>query len=252
MRKYIQPLLTFVRWCICHFEIGKRFTQWFHRTCRVCEMKRRCKLLQKVGWDILKHTGQVLNSANIEYYVEYGTLLGLYRDKSLIRHDDDVDYGVLYDSISPEALLDLMLDAGLSFCRAFMWDGRITELAFTYKGVPVDFFYLFNDENAPYSMSYNDFTYNDSGIYVAHKITKLLKPKFIGTQTYVVNGIGVRIPKNVETFLEYNYGKSWETPIKNFKADDDKLSKQRYEGEARIFLTESEVRDFLKNNEAKS
>jgi phosphorylcholine metabolism protein LicD len=41
--------------------------------------------------DILEKTIKVLNRHNIDYYLDFGTLLGAIRDKALIPWDDDID-----------------------------------------------------------------------------------------------------------------------------------------------------------------
>ncbi len=51
---------------------------------------------RKDAYLVLKRTVTMLNELNIPYVIDYGTLLGAYREKGYIQGDDDVDVSVPY------------------------------------------------------------------------------------------------------------------------------------------------------------
>lgn len=48
----------------------------------------------EIAFNNLKDFVQILEDFNVEYYLFYGTLLGIYRDKRLIEYDHDVDIAI--------------------------------------------------------------------------------------------------------------------------------------------------------------
>ena len=58
------------------------------------KLQRRDK--EKDAYLLLERTVFLLNELNIPYVIDYGTLLGAYRDKGYIQGDDDVDVSVPY------------------------------------------------------------------------------------------------------------------------------------------------------------
>ena len=69
---------------------------------------------------LLLSTKKVLDSHNISFWVIFGTLLGIYRDKKFIEYDTDIDLGIKYNDITK--VLDIINEGyfaiyGLSFIR---------------------------------------------------------------------------------------------------------------------------------------
>lgn len=54
-------------------------------------------LLQKDGPKILQAFSSALNEAGIKFWIDYGTLLGYYRDHDFIGHDNDLDTGAFIE-----------------------------------------------------------------------------------------------------------------------------------------------------------
>ncbi len=52
--------------------------------------------LQKINFQNLLTVSSLLKK--IEYFIFYGTLLGIVREKNIIKHDDDIDFMVNHKS----------------------------------------------------------------------------------------------------------------------------------------------------------
>ena len=86
-------------------------------------------------------------------FVDYGTLLGVIRDKKIIEWDDDIDLGIIInDLFTWNNLEEIMYSFGLKKKHEFVYNNEITEQNYEKDYVSVDFFrhYEAND----YSISY--------------------------------------------------------------------------------------------------
>ena len=181
---------------------------------------------QKYGMEILKNVEEVFSqNHDVIYHVDYGTLLGIVRENSFIKHDDDVDYSVYFGSITPKELYAALIDRGFDFKRCFKYEGIVTEVAFLYNKVPVDFFFVFETPDGNYSQAYNDFRNDPEGCR-AHYVQRISKPRLRGVKCVKFNGVKVHLPENAEEFLEYSYGMNWRTPVTNWGWEDDNGSKR--------------------------
>lgn len=237
----IQVLLSFIRRIICRWNWGRLVDVKYKSIVAKYQKRRAIKRLQLNGKECLEKVNGLLSELKVDYYCEYGTLLGLIREKGLIKYDDDLDFGLPPGKDISLEMYKALKESGFIFKRAFVWRGIITEIAFSYKSIPVDFFFTFYDENAcVYGQCYNDFVVEDSKD-VAKQVTRVYKPSYCGVTEISVMGIDVKIPVNYEDFLVADYGKGWRTPIKDFKADGSELRREQFEDSALIVLEESEL-----------
>lgn len=175
--------------------------------------KRARQRLQKYGFEVMNRVYETLKEKEgIIYHVDFGTLLGLIRENGFLKHDDDIDFTIATGSIAPQELMRAMLDAGFRFMRGFVYDGEVTELAFTYKKIGVDFFYEYKSDNGSYIQSYDDFVKTPEGNF-ANTTIRLHRPAATGVETVEINGVKMVMPKNKEELLVASYGANWRTPI---------------------------------------
>ena len=59
--------------------------------------KKKRKALQRNGVEMIKILEKTLSEYNVMYFADYGTLLGIIRDRNFIQWDNDMDYGILID-----------------------------------------------------------------------------------------------------------------------------------------------------------
>jgi hypothetical protein len=127
--------------------------------------KKLIKITHKYGYDINTLINKVLGE-DFEYYAWSGTLLGVVRENAFIKYDNDMDYGITITEESVwKNLYEKMVKAGFSYHHHFEKDGLITEIAFRYKGVHVDFFGVYQEQNQGkywFGARLNDKIYNEN------------------------------------------------------------------------------------------
>jgi len=164
---------------------------------------------KKVSQDILNYTLEfilkLLNENNIQnWFISYGTLLGIIRDNSCINGDDDID--IIIDSKHREQLKNLLSDNKFSF-RLFKKkifrkkDKRnIIKTKPTAKYASVDFYIVSVDDEGNFNDKWNGVVW--SNCY--DKDNKLIE--------YIWNENKLYIPFNYETKLINRYGNNWRIP----------------------------------------
>lgn len=154
---------------------------------------------------------------NHDCFVFYGTLLGLTRDNTIIRNDDDVDF--LIDIKSKDIVLNKILSL-----TTFKINEEISNKYFTqfinFKDNIKTFvdFYFYIDENKDYIVEkHNWLSFVTSDKHSLHIPKKLIFP--------LKNSIKydfVKLPNKQNELCEFLYGSSWLKPL-------EKNSEYRFE-----------------------
>lgn len=181
------------------------------------------KRLMKNGLKTITEMGEVLEEAGYNYFVDFGTLLGIVREGQLISHDLDIDIGILLEQEKKmENLRELLETNGFIRTEYFTYLDKIVEESYVKNKVKIDIFYYeleddqmycyfsFRDDSTVYQ---NDFEHTASKLYFS-RVTEI---EHLSTETFIV-----AIPKNSEKVLEEKYGKNWRVPDKNYSHEDDK------------------------------
>lgn len=178
---------------------------------------KRAKILQNVGFKLNEEIYSALKNIKIEYYVGFGTLLGVVRDNSFIKHDDDIDYFVnIHDSNDWLLIFNILTSKGYTPKGFYIENNQIHELGFEKNGIRVDFFQLYKSGN---SQSVDSYYRNPNLIYKAN-VVSIRKYNFEvipGHFVKIIKGSHFTIPNNYENILKAIYGDNWRTPIKNCK-----------------------------------
>ncbi len=181
--------------------------------------KKLIKITHKYGYDINTLINQTIKG-EFEYYALCGNLLGIVRENAFIKYDNDIDYGITITDYSVwERLYNTLIKAGFSYHHHFEYNDIITEIAFRYKGVHVDFFgvYVDNDKGKICSgLRYSDVEYLNNEFTPVEVIFDYKE----GVIEKPVKNTIFNIPTCYHEFLVSNYGENYMTPIKNFSADD--------------------------------
>lgn len=165
----------------------------------------------------------ILQKEQILFFLNYGTLLGAYRDKNFIKHDYDMDLAV--DLQYVDKIKQLMKDNGLKIkfeTRFGEWDSPVGyEIRFEYNNTFVDFdFFTFEEGKA---ITFNTEFIKGQSLVVGKRtpvITEKIVTPFSGLVKYSFLGREFYIPKNTEEYIVANYGPYWRRPIKDFDYHD--------------------------------
>lgn len=111
--------------------------------------KQQRLLLQRNGLDALKAMSSACEEMGVSFGLEFGTMLGAFREKDFIKFDDDIDLSMMAVDCTRD-FENILLKYGFYKKRAFYLttineDGKeikkLTELALNYKGLQVDIFF---------------------------------------------------------------------------------------------------------------
>ena len=197
--------------------IWKIYSQWLE--------KRRNKRFLRDGLNILELARNILEKNEISYWLEFGTLLGIYRDGGLIKNDLDLDLGAFIEDA--ERIKKVLLSNGFKIYHSFYCpdDPSILEQTYVYKGTTIDFFYFVKDEEQKTIYCHN-FLENTKNIKFS--INKLVFP-YEGFTHFLFNGLHYPIPSNIDEHLKANYGEKYMIPDPNFNSMLDSKNIIRYD-----------------------
>lgn len=179
------------------------------------------QLLKENYYNILK----IIYSSGISNYdiwLDFGTLLGMYRDNGLIKHDKDMDFGIIIEDYNDfQEKETVLLCNGFKKTRELYYDNEIMEISYDYNGLNVDF--IIYKKDGDYVKS----------VVVGYLLDALNRPckfessryaiAFSGLKEYDVDGIKVKIPVNVHEYLEYQYEKDFLIPNKFYDWRDNPM-----------------------------
>lgn len=143
----------------------------------------------------------------INYRVIFGTLLGIFRDNELIRHDTDIDLAIMEDDTSKLLnLIPTLIKEGFSVIR-YLPDSI---LSLGRGGDYVDIYIFRNGEDLSslycleYSLSRDDFNCDNHVKFRGKLLPTISNPE--------------------DFFLKY-YGSDWRKPIENLHASSENVSR---------------------------
>ncbi|MBD5220007.1 MAG: LicD family protein [Bacteroidales bacterium] len=181
------------------------------------EFQRQIKNFHKNGQSLLYEIYLICSEKNIFIWLEFGTLLGAYRENDFIKHDFDIDLGVMF--IDKNKLEEAMYNHGFELVREFTITENNeligAEQTYSYKSVLVDIFFYHQVDQQ--SVKLHSFT-PISGIpqYEGRADIKEIVMPFFGFEKTFFKGIEVYIPKNTSVYLSQYYGKDFMIPDSNY------------------------------------
>lgn len=189
----------------------------------------RRRRLRRYGFRILGELNEVFKSNHVEYYLAFGTLLGIIREGGFIAHDDDMDLLVnSQDTKDVKKVVAMILERGFKFKHVLVASGKILYYTFEKYGVSVDFwcFDRLSDNGGLYF--YLVYANDDAQSKNANQCRwyRIKQPNIPLGREIEKAGMRFMVPDNSTEMLEAFYGKGWRTPDRNWVARD---SPRRFE-----------------------
>ena len=184
---------------------------------------KRSNLLKENFEEILN----VVYSSDLKDYniwLDFGTLLGYYRENDFISHDLDMDFGVQVSSFEEfEVVEKYLINNGFNRTKEFYFNKKLVELSYSYKGLNVDFI-IYNKENDRVSSDTIFFMTNALGNPTRYEVYHYEIP-FSGLKGCYFKGIKVKVPDNTQEYLRTLYGEDFETPNTNYNWKENPIYK---------------------------
>ena len=224
LKKYIKNSIIY-RWF--YQPLSSRKRQVF--------LSKRRSLFKKEGYALLQAFVECMDQERIPYWLEYGTLLGAYRDGSFIPNELDIDVGInLSDA---RRVYFSLVNNGFKLIREFHVVGENgLEQTYEYHGITIDIMYFYRDGDSLWCNGIYGFP-KANGVLFKAQITA---HKFIpfGLTKMSFMGLTVTIPDNVEKHLSEIYGESFRVYDPNFPGDFNKYYYQLSEKWGMGFVVE--------------
>ena len=199
----------------------------FYKLYRKHINKRRQELQKKENMafineaeTVLKHFSDALMSNGILFWLDYGTLLGYYREHDFIKHDFDLDTGAWFtDHDKIKAALE---NNGFKRIRYYYLKNRNgLEECYRFKDyfTTIDVFYYFNDNDKSYCFSFAPMVSMSKKRHLnKEQPSKVRKWTFnrINPIAAEFKGVKVYVPENTGDYLKSTYGDTFMTPIPNY------------------------------------
>lgn len=194
------------------------------------KFKQQVRKMRKNGLEMLCMADKAFNSMGVKAFLSFGTLLGAYRDKGFIAYDPDVDLGVL-DANLPVNMIEVMAEYGFQLHKQNLIPstGKVIEDTYIYKGIHLDVFHYFEDDNDYYTLvaqlhETKDWKEaNASDGFPCEKVpvvkTDFHRQQFMGIEVYM--------PIKTHEWLVDMYSESYMTPIKNWSKDGHKTRRTK-------------------------
>lgn len=194
------------------------------------KFKQQVRKMRKNGLEMLCMADKAFNSMGVKAFLSFGTLLGAYRDKGFIAYDPDVDLGVL-DANLPENMIEVMAKYGFQLHKQnhIPSTGKVIEDTYIYKGIHLDVFHYFEEDNDYYTLvaqlhETKDWKEaNASDGFPCEKVS-VVKTDF-HRQPFM--GIEVYMPINTHEWLVDMYSETYMTPIKNWSEEGHKTRRTK-------------------------
>ena len=173
--------------------------------------------LQNIGFQVADKIESILSKTEFNYFIAFGSLLGLIREGKFLGHDIDIDYAVIIDEkFSWDQLEKLLIENEFEKIRQFSLNGEIREQSYKYNGLPIDFFGCKNEEDYTVNL---DFFRKDEHEYKNKYEMHAREGRFYkvnSTKKMIFNNVAITVPDEPIKYLESVYTETWNIPNPNW------------------------------------
>lgn len=195
--------------------LAKIFVRPLFRIRKKKEENQRRKIYLKNAPKLLFQLKKSLDENNIQFWLDFGTLLGAFREHDFIKHDLDLDIGTFYEN--HKSVREALTKNGFQVLRDFTVkknDYEGIEETYIYLGVTIDVFYYHKRGDMMYCNTFSmiENEYNDMTRFNVKEITVPCN----GLKCMNFKGLEFMVPKDTEMHLQYHYGKNFMIPNAKF------------------------------------
>ena len=214
--------------------LAKFFVRPFYRMKVKHAENIRRKLFHLNAEELLKKIKMALDDNNVFFWLEFGTLLGVYRENNFIEHDLDLDIGVFFEDTYK--INGILKDYGFVKIKEYKVgdDGCLGfEETYKYKGVTVDVFYFHKNEDMMYCITFSAFE-NEYVDNLSLFQVKQISVPFNGFSKIEFKGTWFNIPQKTEEHLAAHYGVNFMIPNAKFDYKKEATNIHWFSREERI------------------
>ena len=195
---------------------------------------RRSSLLRENFQEVLKI---IYNSQLNKYdlWLDFGTLLGFYRENDFINNDLDMDFGIIindYDDFLEKE--KYLIKKGFSRTKEFYYKNRLVELSYSYKGLNVDFI-VYRRKADVIESDTIFFMTNALGKPTRYEVYNYSLP-FSELEEHNFKAVEIKVPNNAREYLSKLYGEDFEVPNTNYNWKENPIYKRVSSEEANVIL----------------
>ena len=196
---------------------------------------KRSKLLKENFEEILKAIYQS-NLKAYDIWLDFGTLLGYYRENDLISHDLDMDFGIIIPDYKV-FLRDekILFEKGFVRTKEFYYNDKLVELSYSYKGLNVDFI-VYDKKDDTVSSDTIFFMTNALGNPTRYEVYHYELP-FKTLIECNFKHIQVKVPENIKEYISHLYGEDFEIPNIHYNWKENPIYKPKDSKLAKVMLT---------------
>lgn len=214
------------------FYILKLFGYNHYKQSSYYKKKQEAKMkasMKKDGMNLLSIIDETANSLNKKMWLEFGTLLGAYREKSFISHDYDIDVGMLIEDYDLD-FENYLIQKGLRKKHFFYQERKdgskmLTEVTWVLNQCSIDIFLCreINNHRKMYAYGKKDNGTFEKGLW---EVREYSQPPVLPFEDVFINGVRFNAPANTKECLANYYGDNYMIPDANYSAADrNKLMK---------------------------
>lgn len=170
----------------------------------------------------LKKLTELLTSLNIKHWVDFGTLLGSFRQQNIIEWDVDMDVSCIIDPSDNwygQSQINLLWKLQEEFYVKYFWKDRFVSL------IPKN-----NSEN--FQLRHIDlYLWSDSGFFITSELLPNMSFRsfFIDElDKCIIGDESFLCPRHTDLFLKMRYGNNWNVPDKSCCVETNILPNKNY------------------------